>query len=99
VSAANLLSMPKEKMKSKPSAPYRTPNLTERRKTAKLIESQGPDGGTGRRARLKISYSQECGGSIPSPGTTYLPLDSQQHLRRDTRVTESKAVTGNPSEE
>jgi hypothetical protein len=55
VSAANLLSMPKEKMKSKPSAPYRTPNLTERRKTAKLIESQGPDGGTGRRARLKIS--------------------------------------------
>jgi hypothetical protein len=28
-----------------------------------------PDGGIGRRARLKIWYSQGCAGSIPVPGT------------------------------
>ena len=28
-----------------------------------------PDGGTGRRARLKIWYWQQCAGSIPVPGT------------------------------
>src|ERR1700704_5778156 len=31
--------------------------------------STGPDGGIGRRARLKIWYSQGCAGSIPVPGT------------------------------
>ena len=34
---------------------YLTRNLTGRGKTAKLVESKRPDGGTGRRARLKIS--------------------------------------------
>lgn len=31
---------------------------------------RGPDGGTGRRARLKIWFSQESGSSILPPGTT-----------------------------
>jgi hypothetical protein len=42
VSAPNLLSVPKEKNKRKPNAryvTYVTRNLTERHKTAKLVES------------------------------------------------------------
>jgi hypothetical protein len=55
-----------------------------------LLETQNlkrsPDGGIGRRARLKIWYSQGCAGSIPVPGTkknlkslifTPLPFKSQ----------------------
>ena len=32
-------------------------------------ENAGPDGGTGRRVRLKIWYWQQCAGSIPVLGT------------------------------
>lgn len=34
-----------------------------------LHPDSSPDGGTGRRVRLKIWYSQGCAGSIPVPGT------------------------------
>ena len=33
------------------------------------LQPESPDGGIGRRVRLKIWYSQGCAGSIPVPGT------------------------------
>jgi hypothetical protein len=35
-----------------------------------LINNECRDGGTGRRAGLKIRFWQQSVGSIPSPGTT-----------------------------
>ena len=38
-----------------------------------MLPVKCPDGGIGRRARLKIWFSQGSAGSIPVPGTKYQP--------------------------
>ena len=41
-------------------------------KVSVILHPQSPDGGTGRRVRLKIWYSQGCAGSIPVLGTRFI---------------------------
>ena len=56
-------------------------------KDSVILHPLSPDGGTGRRVRLKIWYSQGCAGSIPVLGTRFqrfqYQIESVFVLRKD----------------
>ena len=54
-----------------------------------IIDGSGRSGGTGRRAGLKIPYSQECVGSTPSSGTTLSLNQGRQRITTAGRTLKS----------